>query len=82
MAGDDEDGLGSERDLMDAGVPFWLIWLLNIWPLPFAGLVNWLARDNRQHRADLSDVPADYLRTEYRASRPPAWPRPADRWPG
>lgn len=36
---------------MMPGVPFWLIWLAIIWPLPLAGLVSWLGRDGRRRRA-------------------------------
>jgi hypothetical protein len=50
-------------------VPFWLMWLGIIWPLPLAGLVNWLGRDGRRRRVGLSDVPAGYLRTEYRGTQ-------------
>jgi transcriptional regulator with XRE-family HTH domain len=69
------------------GIPFWLVWLANIWPLPLAGLVNWLGQDGRRQRAELSDAPAGYLRTEYRDteypdSRPAARPGPVGRWPG
>ena len=63
-------------------VPFWLVWLANIWPLPLVGLVNWLGRDGRRRRAGLSDAPAGYLRTEYRDSRPAARPGLAGHWPG
>jgi hypothetical protein len=37
-------------------------------PLLLAALINWLARDGSHRRADLSDAPAEYLRTEYRNS--------------
>lgn len=63
------------------GVPFWLVWLANIWPLPLAGLVSWLGRDGRRRRAGLSDAPAGYLRTEYRDSQPATRPGLAGRWP-
>jgi len=56
------------------GVPFWLIWLAIIWPLPLGGLVNGLGRDGRRRRAGLNGAPAGYLRTEYRDSRPAAQP--------
>jgi hypothetical protein len=56
------------------GVPFWLIWLAIIWPLPLGGLVNWLGRDGRRRRPGLNGAPAGYLRTEYRDSRPAAQP--------
>ncbi|HEX5116525.1 MAG TPA: hypothetical protein VFW65_15120 [Pseudonocardiaceae bacterium] len=52
------------------GVPFWLVWLATISPLPFAALVNWFGRRGRRHRAGLSGAPAEYLRAEYRSSRP------------
>jgi len=68
--------------ILPPGVPFWLVWLATIWPLPLAGLVNWLGRDGRRHRPGLSDAPTGYLRTEYRDSRPPARPGLAARWPG
>ena len=64
------------------GVPFWLVWLAIIWPLPLAGLVNWLGRDGRRCRSGLSGAPAGYLRTEYRDSRPAALSGLAGRWPG
>jgi hypothetical protein len=68
--------------MLPPGVPFWLIWLAMIWPLPLAGLVNWLGRDGRRRRAGLSDAPAGYLRTEYRKSRSAARPGLGGRWPG
>ncbi len=68
--------------MLPPGVPFWLVWLANIWPLPLAGLVNWFGRDGRRRRAGLSDAPAGYLRTEYRDSRLAARPGLAGRWPG
>jgi len=60
------------------GVPFWLLWLAIIWPLPLAGLINWLGRDDRRRRAGPGDAPAAYLRTEYPGARPGL----AGRWPG
>jgi hypothetical protein len=68
--------------MLPPGVPLWLVWLASIWPLPLAGLVSWLGRDGRRHRARLSDAPAEYLRTEYRDSRPAGWPGRPGRWPG
>ena len=65
-------------------LPFWPVWLATVGPLALAGLINLLARNAGQHRAGLSDMPAEYLRTEYRDSRPAAaagstltglWPR-------
>jgi hypothetical protein len=63
-------------------VPFWLVWLVNVSPLLLAVLINWLARDDSRRRADLSDAPAEYLRTEYRNSLPAIPSRLASRWPG
>jgi len=57
------------RGTLPRGVPFWLIWLLTMWQLPLAGLVNWLGRDGRRRPAGLSDAPVEYLRMEYRGSR-------------
>jgi hypothetical protein len=68
--------------MLPPGVPFWLVWLAIIWPLPLAGLVSGLGRDGRRRRAGLSDAPAGYLRTEYRDSRPAARPGLVSRWPG
>jgi hypothetical protein len=56
------------------GVPFWAIWLATIWPLPLAGLVNWLGRGRRRRRAGRNGLPAGYLRTEYRDGSPAAGP--------
>jgi membrane protein implicated in regulation of membrane protease activity len=67
---------------MMPGVPFWLVWLGSIWPLPLAALVNWLWRNGRRRRADLNDAPAGYLRTEYRESRPATLPELIGRWGG
>jgi hypothetical protein len=66
---------------MVPGVPFWLVWLGCIWPLPLAALVSWLGRDGRRRRGGLSDAPAGYLRTEYRDSRPTR-PGLVGRWGG
>jgi hypothetical protein len=63
-------------------VSFWFVWLGIIWPLPLAGLINWLGRDGRRRQAGLSDAPDEYLRMKYRDSRPPARPGLAGRWPG
>jgi len=64
-------------------VPFWLMWLGIIWPLPLAGLVNWLGRDGRRCRVGLSDAPAGYLRTEYRSTQyRDSRLGPAGRWHG
>jgi len=67
---------------MMPGVPWWLIWLGCIWPLPLAGLVNWLGRHGGRSRAGLSGAPAGYLRTEYRDSRSAARSGLAGRWGG
>lgn len=63
-------------------VPFWVVWLLMISPLPFAALASWLGRDRRRSQVDLSEMPAEYVRTEYRHSRPGAGPGLAGLWPG
>jgi hypothetical protein len=68
--------------MLPPGVPFWLVWLANIWPMPLVGLVNWLGQDGRRRRVGLSDAPAGYLRTEYRDTRPAVRSGPAGRWPG
>jgi hypothetical protein len=51
------------------GVSFWWVWLMTIWPLPLAALVNWFGRDRRRHQAGLHEAPAEYLHIEYRHSR-------------
>jgi hypothetical protein len=68
--------------MLPPGVPFWLVWLASIGPLPLAGLVSWLGRDGRRHRPGLSDATAGYLRTEYRDSQPAVRSGLAGRWPG
>lgn len=64
-------------------VPFWVVWLAIIWPLPLAGLINWLGRDGGRRRASLSEAPAEYLRTEYRGTQHrDSRPELISRWPG
>jgi len=51
-------------------VSFWLVWLIYVCPLPLAVLITLLAHFGKRRESHLSDVPTEYLRTEYRATAP------------
>ncbi|HEX5119218.1 MAG TPA: hypothetical protein VFW65_28850 [Pseudonocardiaceae bacterium] len=56
------------------GVPFWLVWLGFIWPLPLAVLVTWFGHHAKARRVGLGDAPAEYLRAGTGTVRPPHRP--------
>ena len=61
-------------------VPFWLMWLMYVWVLPVAALGNWLKRFRGRRPGHLSDVPTEYLRTEYRTRSRPTGSGPSGHW--
>lgn len=58
---------------------FWLIWLAYTIPLL---VIVFAPRNGGRRSVNLLDAPSEYLRAEYRTSRPGAPSRLAGRWPG